>query len=190
MQVVKHSPLIYEYKNAVDPATCANLKASLFEAAGQSDTTVSRNSIRNNHAIPITNVATFRDVDAKINLYFGLVHQHYATRNPIVMTYATQQGITTQLRSTYSFRFYNVTDSYEWHCDWNPGIWSVLSYVLYLDDQYTGGDLLFSQQRLRIRPALGSVLAFPADLAHVHKSTKIRSGAKSIVYGNFFKELR
>lgn len=190
MQTIKHTPLIYEYKKAVDLAACVDLKAALFQGAKEFDCAASRNNIRSNQAVSITNVPAFADVDAQINLYMGLVHQNYVTRNPVVMTYATQQGVTTQLKSTYSFRFYNPSDCYEWHCDWNPDIWSVLSYVLYLDDDYEGGDLLFSAQRLRIRPAAGSILAFPADLAHVHKSTKIRSGLKSIVYGNFFKELR
>jgi len=189
MQVIRHTPLIYEYREAVSPSTCDELCSELFAAAENQNTSNDRNLIRNNSAISITNNPGFRDVDAKINLYIGLVHQQYATKNPVVMQYATRQGITSQLRSTYSFRYYTVDDSYEWHCDWNPGIWSVLSYVLYLGDGYTGGDLLFSQQRLRVKPEKGSILAFPADLAHVHKSTKIRSGLKTIVYGNFFKEL-
>lgn len=189
MQVVKHSPLIYEYKNAVTPAACDELRSELYACSGGLIVDSLKNTIRNNQAVAITNAPGFEEVDAKINLYLGLVHQQYATKNPVVMEYATRQGITTQLRSTYSFRYYNAKDSYEWHCDWNPGIWSVLSYVLYLDDGYTGGDLLFAQQRLRIKPEKGSILAFPADLAHIHKSTKIQSGTKTIVYGNFFKDL-
>ena len=190
MGVIKHTDFVYEYTEVIPSVGCNRFKSELFRVGKSLDTNECRNGIRNNHAVSITTTPEFRHVDAEVNSIIGAVHQQYAIQNPLVLEYATKQGIMTQLRSTYSFRFYDVNDSYEWHCDWNAGIWSVLSYVLYLDDGYTGGDLLFSRDRVRIRPGKGSVLAFPADLAHVHKSTKIKSGLKSIVYGNFFKDLR
>jgi len=190
MRLIKHTPFIYEYSKSVPSADCDRIKMQLLKAAEGLDTTISRNKIRNNHAVSITGVSAFDGIDREINLIVGMTHQLYVTQNPLVLEYGTKQGIITELRSTYSFRYYDVSDSYEWHCDWNPGIWSVLSYVLYLDDGYTGGDLLFSRDGLRIRPGKGSVIAFPADLSHVHKSTRLRSGSKSIVYGNFFKNLR
>lgn len=190
MHVVHHTDLIYEYKNVLDDEACDSLRQRLFDKASQCDVGADRNLIRNNSAVSITELPEFREIDLEVNGVIGQVHQLYATTNPTVLEYATKQGVMSSLRSTYSFRYYNADDSYEWHCDWNAGIWSVLSYVLYLDCDCVGGDLLFSRQRLRVKPEKGSVLAFPADLGHVHKSAKLRSGTKSIVYGNFFKQLK
>jgi predicted 2-oxoglutarate/Fe(II)-dependent dioxygenase YbiX len=54
-----------------------------------------------------------------------------------------------------------------------------LSLVLYLNDDYTGGETVFPDLALEVRPEVGKILLFPPDLPHMSKP--ISHGAKYIV---------
>jgi hypothetical protein len=53
-----------------------------------------------------------------------------------------------------------------------------ISSVLYLNDDYEGGELHFPNQGIRIKPKAGSVIIFPSVPPFLHESTKIISGTK------------
>jgi hypothetical protein len=57
---------------------------------------------------------------------------------------------------------------------------SYLSAVLYLNDNYEGGELYFPDQDVRIKPSAGSIVVFPSTDPFSHQSEKIISGEKYI----------
>lgn len=50
------------------------------------------------------------------------------------------------------------------------------SLVIYLNDDYEGGELYFSEQDLKIKPEAGSIVAFPATT--LHRSLPVTKGEK------------
>ena len=54
-----------------------------------------------------------------------------------------------------------------------------LSLVLYLNDDYTGGETVFPDLALEIKPEVGKILLFPPILRHMSKP--ISHGAKYII---------
>jgi hypothetical protein len=54
----------------------------------------------------------------------------------------------------------------------------ILSLVAYPNDDYDGGDLVFPQQNLRVKPRKGSVIVFPSAFTHSHASLDVTRGLK------------
>jgi Rps23 Pro-64 3,4-dihydroxylase Tpa1-like proline 4-hydroxylase len=53
-----------------------------------------------------------------------------------------------------------------------------ISAVLYLNDDYDGGDLNFPEQGVKIKPKAGSLVVFPSVPPFYHESLLITSGTK------------
>lgn len=56
--------------------------------------------------------------------------------------------------------------------------WYDLSTVIYLNDDYEGGDLFFPQYDLSFSPSAGSVYFFPGDKNYIHGVSEIISGER------------
>ncbi len=53
-----------------------------------------------------------------------------------------------------------------------------ISVVLYLNDDYTGGELFFKEQNVKIKPEAGSIVIFPSVEPYYHESLPVESGIK------------
>lgn len=58
-----------------------------------------------------------------------------------------------------------------------------ISVVLYLNDDYTGGEIEFEDQGIKVKPSAGSMIAFPSRKPYYHASKPVLSGEKYIVPG-------
>jgi len=65
----------------------------------------------------------------------------------------------------------------------------ILSVVLYLNDNYEGGELYFKNQDITIKPTAGSIVIFPSNSPYYHESKKIKSGIKYMSPGFWYKKL-
>ncbi len=63
----------------------------------------------------------------------------------------------------------------------------VLSIVLYLNDNYKGGELYFKNQEIKIKATAGSLIAFPSSSPYFHESLPVTSGIKYISPGFWIK---
>jgi hypothetical protein len=54
----------------------------------------------------------------------------------------------------------------------------VLSTVMYLNDNYEGGEIEFKQSGVRIKPEAGSIIFFPSNFLYVHEVYPITSGSR------------
>jgi hypothetical protein len=64
----------------------------------------------------------------------------------------------------------------------------IISGVIYLNDDYLGGDIVFPNQNVTIKPKAGSLLLFPSSEPYVHHPHKIDGGVKYIVPLFWYKE--
>lgn len=61
------------------------------------------------------------------------------------------------------------------------------SIVLYLNDNYAGGEISFPEQGIKIKPEAGSLVIFPSVKPYFHASTPLVSGNKYMCPAFMFK---
>lgn len=61
-----------------------------------------------------------------------------------------------------------------------------ISVILFLNDNFEGGEMLFRKQKILIKPVSGSILIYPSTEPFYHQPNLIRSGIKYIVTGYWF----
>ena len=54
----------------------------------------------------------------------------------------------------------------------------VLSVLLYLNDDYEGGELCFPQSNIKMKPMPGSVIFFPSNFLYVHEVMPVTNGTR------------
>lgn len=64
------------------------------------------------------------------------------------------------------------------HIDSVPGINRTVSVVFYLNDDYEGGEIVFSRFGLRVKPKANSALVFPSNYVFNHSAETVTSGRK------------
>lgn len=67
--------------------------------------------------------------------------------------------------------------------DYDDGENPNISVVLYLNDNYIGGELQFPDQSIKIKPKAGSVIVFPSTKPYFHESLPVESGIKYMAPG-------
>jgi Rps23 Pro-64 3,4-dihydroxylase Tpa1-like proline 4-hydroxylase len=112
--------------------------------------------------------------------------------DPIMMnTHATIQNLWDRelfIETNYSILGYRVGDSLKAHHD---AIYNMptnsghpkrdISAVLYLNDDYEGGELNFVNQKIKIKPKAGTIVLFPSTERFTHFASKVVSGIKFFV---------
>jgi predicted 2-oxoglutarate/Fe(II)-dependent dioxygenase YbiX len=73
---------------------------------------------------------------------------------------------------------------YKPHCDSSDSS-RILSGVLYLNDDYEGGELLFNHLDLKIKPNKGDLILFPSNYVFTHESLPVTKGTKYIALSWF-----
>jgi hypothetical protein len=92
------------------------------------------------------------------------------------------------LETNYSILGYRIGESLKSHHD---DIYNMptnsghpkrnISSVLYLNDDYEGGELNFVNQKIKIKPTAGTVVLFPSTERFTHFAAKVVSGIKFFV---------
>jgi hypothetical protein len=68
------------------------------------------------------------------------------------------------------------------HVDWNDDN-NYLEYtiVVYLNDDYEGGELYFNEFDIKLKPKAGSIVMYPSVKPYTHESLKVVSGRKCLI---------
>ena len=68
------------------------------------------------------------------------------------------------------------------HADWNQDQDLLeYSFVVYINDDYEGGELYFKDLDVTIKPEAGSIALFPSKLPYSHGSTELTMGRKVFI---------
>ena len=77
---------------------------------------------------------------------------------------------------------YNVGGKYEIHTDHAPDSARLLSFIINLNDDYEGGDLIFTDQKekeiKRLKLSKGSIVFFPSNFMYPHGIEPITKGTR------------
>lgn len=193
MKLHRHTKFIYEYTDIVSSETCDEIVALLSKANVQKDWMVSKNIVRNNTGINLTKCSNLdpfvEEADNKIHEIFSKCNLHYIQDN-IFSRLIIDHLCIESFKTDYIYRYYDETDYYDWHIDYDGSKHNIFSYILYLNDDFCGGNTLFLNDKVKIIPTKGSMLCFPCDFYHIHKSAKIYNGNKKIVWSCFYADKR
>jgi Rps23 Pro-64 3,4-dihydroxylase Tpa1-like proline 4-hydroxylase len=76
-------------------------------------------------------------------------------------------------------KYRHPNNYFKLHVDHGPEHFRTVSAVLYLNDDYEGGELVFPRlDNLVIKPKFGDIVVFPSNYPYVHESKNILSGTK------------
>lgn len=130
---------------------------------------------RKNKMMRITTLALQNnDTCRKIHNYFGLLLEEY------LKAYSTKFECSYGEHEAYGLLKYEGTtaDHYDAHYDGGPATGRWISAILYLNDDYEGGELEFVAFGEKYKPKAGTLVLFPSNYAYTHIAHPVTSGTK------------
>ena len=95
---------------------------------------------------------------------------------------------------TFNYAFWRKGDYQSPHADSQtndgfpgPYFWRTVGCVLYLNDEYAGGEIYFPQHNIELRPTPGTIVWFPGTSDFLHGVKPIQSGER-ITIASFWGE--
>lgn len=96
--------------------------------------------------------------------------------------YCSRQGITEDFwQEGYNVLKYRSGEHYGQHYDSGTYAGRHISIILYLNDDYEGGEIEFPPFGFKIKPKAGMMLMFPSNFAYRHIAHPVISGTKYAV---------
>lgn len=183
--MIKHTPYIIQYDNVVEEEKLDYYAKFLSKSFKGKESDVSRKKGRNNNGYSLPFYYKQNSEIESINRELDQIAiksllQYYKDCPLSRIFSAPTEG----LFSLNVFRTYDKNDSYEWHID-QGNMKFIASFLLYLNDDFEGGETMFLNDRLKVKPKKGSVLMFPCGPYFIHKSSRIRSGNKHVIWNCF-----
>lgn len=131
-------------------------------------------SIRTNQSFSLTSASKINDDLRKINNKF------YEKIVGAVSTYCNIFDIDQEIvdAEEYQLLKYSGGQHYGAHYDGGTGSARAISPILYLNDDYQGGEIEFINFGIKIKPKAGSLLVFPSSYAYRHIAHPVTSGTK------------
>ena len=106
--------------------------------------------------------------------------EEYANQYPMLHEYDAQGIIDAKIQHTKAGEGYHVWHSEAAHMSLRNRI---ITWMLYLNDDFEGGETEFLYQKLRIQPKRGRLLIWPAAYTHVHRGGLVLKGSKFVMTG-------
>jgi len=84
-------------------------------------------------------------------------------------------------KEAFNFVKYFPGEYFKVHTDHGPFYTCTLSAVIYLNDDYEGGELDFTRHNITLKPDAGDITLFPSNFVYEHSSLNVTSGTKYAV---------
>lgn len=98
---------------------------------------------------------------------------------PCVDDYGRYWGVGIQSYEAFNFvKYEGAGTHFKIHADHGPTYVTTVSIVVYLNDDYVGGELWFPRFNLTLKPELGDIVVFPSTYIYEHASQDMLSGTK------------
>jgi len=131
-------------------------------------------SIRTNYDLDVTGSGKMNESFRKINNRF------FEITSSAVQGYTKIFGLDENImfRENFNLLKYSGGQSYHAHYDGGTGTGRSVSPILYLNDQYSGGEIEFVNFGITIKPKAGMLIIFPSNYAYRHIAHPVQSGTK------------
>lgn len=97
-----------------------------------------------------------------------------------ILDFVNRTGIKVKEQEPWEIIRYSESQKLIWHSDNGESHPCQISFVVYLNDDYEGGEVEFKEflPGRKIKPDAGSLLVFPSSVEYVHKVNPVKSGVK------------
>lgn len=102
----------------------------------------------------------------------------YITLLNVSNSYAKKHNVYHLFHEGYNILKYSGGQEYKEHFDGTTDSGRSISAILYLNDDYEGGELEFPYFDLRFKPVGGSIYLFPSNFAYAHIAHPVTNGTK------------
>ena len=153
---------------------CADLDSGIrWERATTIGQGVSQNS-RTNYHLGISSSAELGSSVAQ-----NVQNQMYLLLLAATIPYAEKYGIEENLwHENYNMLRYRGGQEYKAHYDGGTSTGRSLSAIVYLNNDYEGGHVEFTNFGVKIKPEPGMMLLFPSNYAYTHIAHPVTDGTK------------
>lgn len=134
-------------------------------------------SIRTSHSLSISRYAIFNKEMQSIN------DKCYSLISSALENYKVMFKIDQEIKNTepYTLLRYSGGEQYGFHYDGGTGSKRSISVLIYLNDDYKGGEIEFPNFNLKIKPKSGTLILFPSNYAYGHIAHPVTSGEKYVI---------
>jgi hypothetical protein len=134
-------------------------------------------SIRTSHSLSISRHAIFKKEMQSIN------DKCYNLISSALENYKEIFKIDQEIKNTepYTLLRYSGGEQYGFHYDGGTGSKRSISVLIYLNDDYEGGEIEFPNFNLKIKPKSGTLILFPSNYAYGHIAHPVTSGTKYVI---------
>jgi arsenate reductase-like glutaredoxin family protein len=123
---------------------------------------------------------TLEDIHTKVENCLDKCLNHYESLWHLKMHY----------KEAFNFVKYLPGKYFKIHGDHGPYYACTISAVIYLNDDYEGGEIEFIRQGLTVKPEAGDIILFPSNFVYEHSSLEVKSGIKySVVIMTDYNDL-
>jgi hypothetical protein len=132
--------------------------------------------IRTNTMFPLSHLAELDKTCNELNNTF--YENVYAATTWYSQNFNIENMIYESEKEGLSLLRYQLGENYGAHYDGSTSSGRSVSPILYLNDDYEGGELEFVYHGLKIKPKAGSLYLFPANYAYAHIAHPVTKGTK------------
>jgi predicted 2-oxoglutarate/Fe(II)-dependent dioxygenase YbiX len=153
---------------------CANLESGIkWERAGTIGEGANQTK-RTNYHLGISTLA-----EQGFSVAQNVQNQMYLLLLASTLPYAERYGIYEKFgHENYNMLRYSGGQEYKAHYDGDTATGRALSAIVYLNNNYEGGHVEFTNFGVKIKPEPGMLLLFPSNYAYTHIAHPVTDGTK------------
>ena len=180
------------YRNAISQEDCQRLIKMLEEEISLKKqgiqwhgATVNGKDIPTSHARNCYDLKFKRDQVGKYIAHSDVLKECYdivdVGLNKSLRHYESVWNFNINYKEAFNFVKYLPGEFFKIHADHGPYYTCTVSAVVYLNDDYEGGEIEFPRHDITIKPKTGDIILFPSNFVYEHASLNISSGTKYAV---------
>jgi predicted 2-oxoglutarate/Fe(II)-dependent dioxygenase YbiX len=154
---------------------CSNSEAGVYWTRAETLNLGPFQKHRTNQALEISHLANVADNKILQNVHNQMNLLLLAATNSYGLRYGINEPF---YHEGYSLLKYNEGQEYQSHYDGGTSIGRAISALIYLNSDYEGGHLEFTNFNLKIKPEPGMMLLFPSNYAYRHVAHPVTRGTK------------
>jgi len=105
-------------------------------------------------------------------------NQMYLLLLASTIPYAKKHQIPEMIHEDYQMLRYSTGQEYKAHADGGTDIGRSISAIVYLNDDYEGGEIEFVNFGIKIKPEPGMLILFPSNYPYAHIAHPVTKGTK------------
>jgi predicted 2-oxoglutarate/Fe(II)-dependent dioxygenase YbiX len=191
---------IHLYRNAISKEDCLTIIDNVENATTSGASDLNWSGARVNDMENVNDARNCLDLKVKreflghgMTFNQGLFDAHKMVEDSLdncLRHYESLWHLKMHYKEAFNFVKYLPGEYFKIHGDHGPYYSCTISAVVYLNDDYEGGEIEFIRQGLKVKPQAGDIILFPSNFVYEHASCEVFSGIKySVVIMTDYNDL-